>query len=94
MQSKMMAYDRVVSELNTARFRGTSYPIVHALIQASLSLNPDVRLILANLVFALLLMTSPTSPAPSNSPKTSTCSQRSRGNLLPYLRSSTRAHTS
>ncbi|KAI0693757.1 nucleoporin-interacting protein NIC96 [Cerioporus squamosus] len=43
MQSKMMAYDRVVSELNTARLRGTSFPIVHSLIQASLSANPDPR---------------------------------------------------
>ena len=43
MQSKMMAYDRVVSELNTARHRGTSFPIVHALIEASLSVAPDVR---------------------------------------------------
>ncbi|KAI0747814.1 nucleoporin-interacting protein NIC96 [Daedaleopsis nitida] len=43
MQSKMMAYDRVLSELNTARLRGTSFPIVHALIQASLSANPDPR---------------------------------------------------
>ncbi|KAH9938956.1 nucleoporin-interacting protein NIC96 [Epithele typhae] len=41
MQSKMMAYDHVVSELNTSRLRGTSFPIVHALIQASLSANSD-----------------------------------------------------
>lgn len=38
----MMAYDRVVVELNAARLRGTSFPIVHAFIQAALSLNPDV----------------------------------------------------
>ncbi|KAI0960869.1 hypothetical protein AcV7_000128 [Taiwanofungus camphoratus] len=43
MQSKMMAYDRVVADLNNARLRGTSYPIVHALIGASLSVNPDQR---------------------------------------------------
>jgi nuclear pore complex protein Nup93 len=42
MQSKMMVYDRVISDLNAARLRGTSYPIVHALIEASLSLNTDV----------------------------------------------------
>lgn len=42
MQSKMMAYDRVVSELNASRLRGTSYPVVHALVQASLSANSDV----------------------------------------------------
>jgi nuclear pore complex protein Nup93 len=44
MQSKMMAYDRVITELNTARLRGTSYPIVHALIDASASLSTDVSL--------------------------------------------------
>lgn len=42
MQSKMMAYDRVVIDLNAARLRGTSYPILHSLIDASLALNPDV----------------------------------------------------
>ncbi|GBE78687.1 nucleoporin-interacting protein NIC96 [Sparassis latifolia] len=41
MQSRMMAYDRVISELNAARLRGISYPIIHALIQASRSFNPD-----------------------------------------------------
>ncbi|KAF8876484.1 nucleoporin-interacting protein NIC96 [Infundibulicybe gibba] len=43
MQSKMMAYDRVISELNTARLRGTSYPIVHSLINASLAVNSDTQ---------------------------------------------------
>ncbi|KAI0682706.1 nucleoporin-interacting protein NIC96 [Cytidiella melzeri] len=38
-QSKMMAYDRVISDLNATRLRGTSYPIVHALIDASLAVN-------------------------------------------------------
>ncbi len=37
-----MAYDRVISDLNAARLRGTSYPIVHALIQASLAINAEV----------------------------------------------------
>ncbi|KAH9978530.1 nucleoporin-interacting protein NIC96 [Lactifluus volemus] len=41
MQGKMMAYDRVVVELNAARLRGASFPVVHAFIQAALSLNPD-----------------------------------------------------
>lgn len=41
----MMAYDRVVVELNASRLRGASFPIVHALIQAALSLNPDVRVV-------------------------------------------------
>lgn len=44
MQSKMMAYDHVVSELNASRLRGTSFPIVHALIQASLSSSSDVSI--------------------------------------------------
>jgi hypothetical protein len=43
MQGKMMAYDRVVVELNAARLRDASFPVVHAFIQAALSLNPDVR---------------------------------------------------
>jgi nuclear pore complex protein Nup93 len=43
MQGKMMAYDRVVVDLNAARVRGTSFPVIHAFIQAALSLNPDVR---------------------------------------------------
>lgn len=42
MQSKMMAYDRVVSELNAARFRGTPYPIVHSFIFASLTFAAEV----------------------------------------------------
>jgi nuclear pore complex protein Nup93 len=44
MQSKMMAYDRVVTEFNTSRLKGTSYPIIHSLIDTSLSLSAsDVR---------------------------------------------------
>jgi nuclear pore complex protein Nup93 len=42
MQTKMMAYDRVITELNNARLRGTSYPLVHALIDASRSIASDV----------------------------------------------------
>ena len=38
-----MAYDRVVSRLNTSRLQGTSFPVVHALIEASLTINNDVR---------------------------------------------------
>ncbi|KAI0089845.1 nucleoporin-interacting protein NIC96 [Irpex rosettiformis] len=41
MQSKMMAYDRVISDFNTTRLRGTSYPIIHALIEASLAVNTN-----------------------------------------------------
>lgn len=43
MQGKMMAYDRVVVDLNAARLRGTSFPVIHAFIQAALTLNSDVR---------------------------------------------------
>ncbi|KAF9456680.1 nucleoporin-interacting protein NIC96 [Collybia nuda] len=43
MQSKMMAYDRVISDMNAARLRGTSYPIVHSLITASLAVTSDLR---------------------------------------------------
>lgn len=59
MQGKMMAYDRVVVDLNAARIRGTSFPVIHAFIQAALTLNPDVRafLMLAGsfLIYALYL---------------------------------------
>ncbi|KAM5530437.1 hypothetical protein V8D89_015912 [Ganoderma adspersum] len=42
MQSKMMAYDRVVSDLNSARLRGTSFPIIHGLLGAASSTdNPQ-----------------------------------------------------
>lgn len=41
MQSKMMAYDRVISDLNAARLRRTSFPVVHALIEASLAVSHD-----------------------------------------------------
>lgn len=43
MQSKMMAYDRAVGELNAARLRGISCPIVHLFMQAAASLNAEVR---------------------------------------------------
>ena len=43
MQSKMMAYDRAVGELNAARLRGTSCPIIHLLMQAAASLNAEVN---------------------------------------------------
>ena len=42
MQSKMMAYDRAIGELNAARLRGTSCPIIHLLKQAAASLNAEV----------------------------------------------------
>lgn len=44
----MMVYDQAISELNGARLRGTSFPIVHSLIQASQRVNTDVSLSLIN----------------------------------------------
>ncbi|KAF9242364.1 Nup93/Nic96-domain-containing protein [Melanogaster broomeanus] len=41
MQSKMMAYDRAIGELNAARLRGTSCPIIHHLMQAAGGLNAE-----------------------------------------------------
>jgi len=62
MQGKMMAYDRVVTELNNARLRGTSYPVVHALIDASLAVASDVcpqPLSFTNFANVLQLVDSP-----------------------------------
>lgn len=42
MQNKMMVYDRVVSRLNASRLQGTSCPVVHALLEASLSVGNEV----------------------------------------------------
>jgi nuclear pore complex protein Nup93 len=39
----MMAYDRVITDLNSARLRGISYPVVHALIDASIQTTSDPR---------------------------------------------------
>lgn len=62
VQGKMMAYDRVVVELNAARLRDASFPVVHAFIQAALSLNPDVRAVHvaqeSNLMLAALASSS------------------------------------
>ncbi|KAI6022591.1 nucleoporin-interacting protein NIC96 [Pisolithus marmoratus] len=41
MQSKMMAYDRTICELNAARLRGMSCPIIHLLMQAAANLSQD-----------------------------------------------------
>ncbi|EIW86265.1 nucleoporin-interacting protein NIC96 [Coniophora puteana RWD-64-598 SS2] len=41
MQSKMMAYDRSVSDLNAARLRDAPCPILHLLMQAAASLSAD-----------------------------------------------------
>lgn len=42
MQSKMLAYDRAVTELNKSRLRGTSYPIVHTLHKIAGEVTTDV----------------------------------------------------
>ena len=60
MQTKMMAYDRVVTELNVARLRGTSFPIVHSLIEASLAVASDVRSSLCSFYTHLLFSQSRT----------------------------------
>ncbi|EPQ61191.1 NIC-domain-containing protein [Gloeophyllum trabeum ATCC 11539] len=41
MQSKMMAYDHVIGDMNASRLRGISYPIIHALRNATESVNGD-----------------------------------------------------
>ncbi|KAJ6614876.1 nucleoporin-interacting protein NIC96 [Mycena sp. CBHHK59/15] len=71
MQSKMMTYDRVVTELNAARLRGTSYPIVHSLIRASLDVAPDPRSIQMTQNFHVLSKITGEPPAlpPSNTPR-------------------------
>ncbi|KAG1838217.1 Nup93/Nic96-domain-containing protein, partial [Suillus subalutaceus] len=44
LASEMMAYDRAISELNAARLRGISCPIIHLLMQAAASLNSEARI--------------------------------------------------
>ncbi|KIM38582.1 hypothetical protein M413DRAFT_447791 [Hebeloma cylindrosporum] len=63
MQTKMMAYDRVITDLNNARLRGTSYPIVHALIDASRSIASDSRAIQMTQNFHVLARITQEPPA-------------------------------
>jgi nuclear pore complex protein Nup93 len=51
MHQKMMAYDRVISELTSARIGGVSYPIVHSLLDATRSAGGDVRVPMSLLAF-------------------------------------------
>lgn len=37
MHTKMLAYDRTITALNAARLRGTSYPLIHALMSTASS---------------------------------------------------------
>lgn len=42
MHQKMMAYDRVVADLSSARIGHISYPVVHALLDATRSISGQV----------------------------------------------------
>lgn len=42
VHSKMMAYDKVISDLNATRLKGLSFPIVSVLKKATINLNTDV----------------------------------------------------
>ncbi|EKM83342.1 hypothetical protein AGABI1DRAFT_103578 [Agaricus bisporus var. burnettii JB137-S8] len=64
MQSKMMAYDRVVTEFNTSRLKGTSYPIIHSFIDASLPLSAsDPRVLQTAQAFHILARITDEPPA-------------------------------
>lgn len=63
MQNKMLVYDRTVTELNTARIRATSYPIIHALIEAAASQTSDPRSQQMAQNFAILARITGESPA-------------------------------
>ncbi|KAG6880954.1 hypothetical protein C0993_003512, partial [Termitomyces sp. T159_Od127] len=45
MQNKMMAYDRVITDFNVARLRGTSYSLIHSFLSASTTIDPEVGII-------------------------------------------------
>ncbi|KAF8060888.1 Nup93/Nic96-domain-containing protein [Lyophyllum atratum] len=63
MQNKMMAYDRVIVDLNAARLRGTSYPIAHSLLSASTVVDPDSRYTRMTQVFHILAKVTAEPPA-------------------------------
>ncbi|GLB36674.1 putative nuclear pore protein [Lyophyllum shimeji] len=63
MQNKMMAYDRVIVDLNAARLRGTSYPIAHSLLSASTVVDPDSRYTRMTQVFHILAKITAEPPA-------------------------------
>jgi nuclear pore complex protein Nup93 len=46
VHNKMTAYEKVVSELNAARLKGSSYPILHGFMDAAKRLNTDVSVVL------------------------------------------------
>ncbi|KAG6840177.1 hypothetical protein C0991_008407 [Blastosporella zonata] len=63
MQNKMMAYDRVITEFNTARLSGTSYTIVHSLLSASTLVDPDSRYTRMTQIFHVLAKITSEPPA-------------------------------
>ncbi|KAH9487230.1 Nucleoporin NIC96 [Psilocybe cubensis] len=63
MQSKMLAYDRVIADLNAARLQGTSYPVVHSLVEASLAVASDPRSIQMTQNFHILAKITGEPPA-------------------------------
>lgn len=93
-----MAYDRAITELNAARLKGTSYPVIHSLIDVSLSLSAsDVRFPLIYCLFQIQTQTHLEklySPAPSKPLNPSISSPKSQTSLRHSLLSNTRAHTS
>ncbi|KAJ3858761.1 nucleoporin interacting component Nup93/Nic96 [Lentinula novae-zelandiae] len=61
MHTKMLAYDRTIVALNSARLGGTSFPIVHALIDAANNNN--------QIVFMFTVLANITQEPPSLPPK-------------------------
>ena len=45
MHNKMMAFDHVISAVNTARLARTSYPIIHGFVAALTATDPEVCLL-------------------------------------------------
>jgi hypothetical protein len=91
-QAKMLAYERTVADLNHARLRGTSFPIIHSLIQAALSVPSDVRGVFhLSGKYVILVFYSLHQPKP---PSLCTFSQKSPPSLRRCLPSSILEHTS
>ncbi|KAH0590136.1 hypothetical protein H2248_000313 [Termitomyces sp. 'cryptogamus'] len=63
MQNKMMAYDRVITDFNVARLRGTSYPLVHSFLSASTAVDPDSRYTRMSQIFHILAKITAEPPA-------------------------------
>ncbi|KAG6831646.1 hypothetical protein H0H92_008723 [Tricholoma furcatifolium] len=63
MQNKMMAYDRVVTDFNAARLKGTPYPLVHAFLSASAAIDPESRYTRTTQIFHILSKITAEPPA-------------------------------